>query len=436
MKSRSTTKAIAALALVLLLAGGNAVAHAQSDQKADQKSDQAAPALYPNATREEPKLDLTKQADADALNKGLDAVNAGQAAQAQQILQPFADGTGSESKYVQAMALQGLASLKYNQQDIKGAIDLQKKALAIGIMPNDTYYQLMYMLAQYYVADQQYAQALTTLQQWRREGKRETADSYGLEGNIDYRLEKYPEAIAAIKKAESMTDKPKASWTQILTASYAESGQGDQALQLAQQQLAANPTDATTLHNAIALLVQSQKYPEALKLMEQARSNGTLTQQQDYVNMAKLYLVIAQNGTDTKANAAKAQQVLDEGMTKGIVKPDYDTYMLQGNAAYIAGADAKAIAAYAKAAPLGKDGEADLRRGQLLITAGKSTQGKQAVKTAIGKGVKHKGTAWMLVAEAERAVKNKPAAIEAMKKAAQYPETRARAQAWLKSTGH
>jgi hypothetical protein len=50
--------------------------------------------------------------------------------------------------------------------------------------------------------------------------------------------------------------------------------------------LAANPTDATTLHNAIALLVQSQKYPEALKLMEQARSNGTLTQQQDYVNMA------------------------------------------------------------------------------------------------------------------------------------------------------
>jgi hypothetical protein len=206
MKSRSTTKAIAALALVLLLAGGNAVAHAQSDQKADQKSDQAAPALYPNATREEPKLDLTKQADADALNKGLDAVNAGQAAQAQQILQPFADGTGSESKYVQAMALQGLASLKYNQQDIKGAIDLQKKALAIGIMPNDTYYQLMYMLAQYYVADQQYAQALTTLQQWRREGKRETADSYGLEGNIDYRLEKYPEAIAAIKKAESMTD--------------------------------------------------------------------------------------------------------------------------------------------------------------------------------------------------------------------------------------
>jgi tetratricopeptide (TPR) repeat protein len=441
MKFGSMTKVVAGVALALLLAGGETLAHGASGAQADQKADQAdqkapAPALYPNATRQEPQIDLTEQADADALNKGLDAVNAHNAAVALQILQPFADGTGSKSKYVQAMALQGLASLKYNQQDIKGAIDLQKKALAIGILPNDTYYQLMYMLAQYYVADQQYAQAMTTLQQWRSEGKRETADSYGLEGNIDYRLQKYPEAIAAIKKAESMTDKPKASWTQILTASYAESGQGDQALQLAQQQLTADPTDATTMHNAIALLVQSKKYPEALKLMERARSSGTLTQEQDYVNMAKLYMVIAQNGTDTKANAAKAGQVIDEGMSKGIVKPGYATYMLQGNAAYIGGDDAKAIAAYAKAAPLGTDGEADLRRGQLLLSDGKTNQGKRAVKTAISKGVKHAGTAWMLVAEAERTSKNKPAAIKAMKMAAQDPETRARAKAWLKTAGH
>jgi hypothetical protein len=405
-------------------------------QKSEDKDATDSDKLYPNATREEPKLDLTKQEDADALNKGLDAVNAGNAAVAKQILQPFADGTGSDSKYVQAMALQGLASLKYNQQDIKGAIDLQKKSLAVGIMPNDTYYQLMYMLAQYYLADQQYPQALATLQQWRKEGQRETADSYGLEGNIDYRLEKYPEAIAAIKKAESMTDKPKTSWNQILAASYAESGNSDEALALAKQQLAANPGDATTRRNTIALLVQAQKYSEAVGLMEQARSSNAPMDQKDYVNMAKLYLVIAQNGTDTKANAGKALQVLDEGMSKGIVKPGYDSYMLQGNAAYIGGNDAKAIAAYAKAAPLGKDGEADLRRGQLLISENKYSQGKKAIKTAISKGVKHTGTAWMLVAEAERATKNKAAAVQAMKKAEQDPETRSRARAWLKNAGH
>jgi len=41
----------------------------------------------------------------------------------------------------------------------------------------------------------------------------------------------------------------------------------------------------------------------------------------------------------------------------------------------------------------------------------------------------------MLLAEAERGLKNKPGAIAAMKQAAQDPETSAKANAWLKTAG-
>ena len=184
-------------------------------------------AQYPNAARAEPKLDLTSAKDQKALNEGLDAVNAGNQAKATELLQPIIDG--SKSKYAQALALQGLANLKYNEGDLKGAIDTLQKSLAIGVMPNDTYFQLEYELAQFQLASEQYQAALDTLAKWRAEGKKETADSYALEGNADYRLGKFPDAIAAIKKAQSMTDKPKDSWNQILMASYAESGQSDQA---------------------------------------------------------------------------------------------------------------------------------------------------------------------------------------------------------------
>src|SRR6201996_9453853 len=177
-------------------------------------------ALYPNATRAEPKLDLTSEKDQKALNEGLDAVNAQDKEKATQILQPIADS--SKSKYAQALALQGLANVHYNDGDVKGAIDLLKRSLDNGTMPNDTYFQLEYMLAQFYVADEQYQPALDTITKWRAEGKKETADSYALEGNADYRLEKYPEAIAAIKKAQSLTDKPNDNWNQILMASYSE----------------------------------------------------------------------------------------------------------------------------------------------------------------------------------------------------------------------
>lgn len=440
MKLGSMSKMLAGVALALVIMGSGTVlanpAPAPAKNGQNQK-DQKQESKYPDATRKEPKLDLTKQSDADKLNKGLDAINGGDEATAKQILQPLADGSGSKSKYVRVMALQGLANLQYNGQNVKGAIDTLKQALDIGVMPNDTYFDLMYELAQFYAADKQDQQALDTLTKWRAEGKRETGDSYGLEGMLDYRLGKYQEAITAINKAKSMTDQPKESWDQVLAASYAETGQGDQAIAMAKKQLEANPGDAATRHNLIVLLMRSDKYDEALKLMEDARSKGELTSSSSYMNMAKLYLMSGQNtDSDPKPFADKAVAVLDEGQSKGVVKPDYDYYKLKGNAALISGDTNAALASFKKAAPMGNDGEAELRISQLEGNAGQYSASRDAAKKAISKGTKHQGKAWMLVAKAERGLKNKPAAVEAMKKAAEDPETRAEAQSWLKQAGN
>src|SRR5579859_5744688 len=289
MKRVPLIKLLAGTALALAVVSTPVIA---GDSSAKDKKE----ALYPNATRKEPKLDLTSEKDQKAINDGLDAVNNQDKEKAVQILQPIVDS--SKSKYAQALALQGLANVHYNDGDVKGAIDLLKRALDNGVMPNDTYFQLEYMLAQFYLADEQYQPALDTIAKWRAEGKKETPDSYALEGNAYYRLEKYPEAIAAIKKAQSMTDKPNDSWNQILMASYSESGQGEQAAQMAQQQLAANPNDTTALNNAVAVLMQTQKYPEAIALMEKAKAAGAFKTEKDYVNLAKLYLITGQEAND------------------------------------------------------------------------------------------------------------------------------------------
>ena len=400
------------------------------------KSDDAKPkkeVLYPNTTRAEPKLDLTSEKDQKNLNEGLDAVNEGDKAKAEQLLQPIIDG--SKSKYAQALALQGMASLHYNDGDYKGAISALQRSLALGVMPNDTYFQLMYMLAQFQMADEQYQPALDTIAKWRAEGKKETADSYALEGNAEYRLGKYPEAIASINKAKSLTDKAEPSWDQILMASYAESGQDEKAAELAKNQLNSNPGDPNALNNAVAVLMQAHKYPEAIQMMEKARASGTLTKDSQYVNLAKLYLITGQESADPAPNAIKAGQVLEEGMSKGVLKPDAETYVLLGQSAEIANNIDKAIGYYNKAQPIATDGEAALRAGRLLLSENKYSQAKGQIQQAIDKGVKHKGTAYMLLAESERGLKNKPAAIAAMKKAAQDPETAAKANDWLKKAG-
>ncbi|KAA0069662.1 hypothetical protein CIW53_10115 [Rhodanobacter sp. T12-5] len=418
---------LASAALLLGLASSPLLARANHADK-DKKE-----ALYPNATRQEPKLDLTSEKESKALNEGLDAVNAGDKAKAEQILQPIIDG--SKSKYAQALALQGLASIHFNDGDYKGAIALLQRALANGVLPNDTYFQLEYMLAQFQLADEQYQPSLDTLAKWRAEGKKETADSYALEGNADYRLGKYPEAIAAIEKAKSLTDKPKENWNQILMASYSESGQTEKAAALAQQQVTANPNDPNALNNAVAVLMQAQKYPEAIQLLEKARAAGSLTKEADYVNLSKLYLITAQSSDDPKPNATKAVQVLEEGMSKGVVSTSSENYMLLGEAAEMMDDVKKAVASYGKALPNAKDGEAGIRGGHLLLIDRKFSQAKSMIQQGIDKGVKHKGSAYMLLAEAERGLKNKPAAVAAMKLAAKQPETAERAKAWLKKAG-
>ena len=427
MKPVRIASLLATAVLALVLASPAALA---KDKKEE---------LYPNATRHAPKLDLRSQRDANKLNEALAAVSSGDDAKAEALLQPLADGSESKSKYVQAMALQGLANLRYQQDRVKDAIKLMKSSLDIGVMPNDTYFQLMYGLVQFYVADQQYAKAGDLLHKWREQGKRETAESYALEGNIDYRLEKYAEAIAAVKKAKELNEKAgkpsPASWDQILAASYAESGNTDEAITMAKKRLAEDPSDTTTLRNAISLLVQAQRYPEALKLMEQAKAQGALKKDSDYITMAKLYLMIAQGSDKPEPKAHQGLAVLEEGLKNGTLKAGYDVYKLEGDAAYIAGDDDKALAAYKKASGFSKDGEMDVRQGQIMANQGKNRQAIQLVKAGIAKGVKNKGNAYMVLGAANANAGHRKAAIAAMKKAAQYPETKTKAERWLKQAG-
>lgn len=431
MKLGSFSKILAAIGLALVVTGGVAAASGQHDAKAKSQ--------YPDATRKAPKLDLHKRSVQKKLNEGLNAVQAGDTDKAQKLLQPMANGKDTDSKYAQAMALQGLANMKYTAGDTQGAIADLQKSLNIGVMPNDTYFQLMYELAQFQLINKQYQQSLDTLQKWRNEGKRETADSYALEGDIDYRLQKYPEAITAMKKAMSMTDHPKSNWSQILMASYDQTGNDEAAAKVAEQQVAANPNDTDALHNAVSVLVKAKNYSRALTLMEKARANGALKSADDYTNMAKLYLLIGQNqNSDAKstANAKKAQQVVQEGLSKNILKPSYKVYKLEGDAAYTAGDNKQAIDAYQKAAPLATNGQTGLILAQIYNNEGKYKQGRKAVKDAISKGLKSPGRGYMLLAQAEQGLNHASAARAAMKKAAQDPETSVQAKKWLKSSGH
>jgi tetratricopeptide (TPR) repeat protein len=407
-------------------------------QKQKEKQDKSAKheTKFPNATRKEPADTTVTSREAKALNEGLEAANSGDAATAGKDLQPIVDGNAKP--YAKSMALLGLAQVKYRAGDTKGAIALLKQALDSNELNNDSYFQGLETLAQMYIANEDYSNALATLDSWMKQSGAQSADVYALQGNAYYRLQKYPEAVAAIEKAKALTDKPQSSWDQIEMASYFAMDKYDDAAKLAEAALAKDPNNSTLLQNVIAIYNNSHQDKKALALLERARANGQIKDATGYLNMAKMYDNLGQNSDDPKASAVKAVAVLKEGMDKGIVQPGYDSYKLLGDSYAIAHDYDNAVAAYTKAAPDAKTGEVDFLRGQMLARSGKQDKEAQAaLKQALAKGgFKRVGAAWLTLGNVELGLKNKAAAIAAYKHAAQDPETSSDARRMLKNLGH
>ena len=412
MNLSSVMRVGAAVLLFLALSAGGLAATKKEETK------------YPNAARTAPKSDLSSSAEQKALQEGLDALNSGDDAKAQELLQKVADS--SKSKYARGIAHEGLGNAKYNAQDFKGAIEEFKKLIELNSVGNDAYYDSMYYIAAAYAADGQQQAALDQIKTWREQGKRETAESYALEGNAHYQLHQYPEAIAAIKKAQSLTDQPKESWNNILMASYNETGQSAQATGVVDAELTKDPNNKQVIRNALVLYIQSNEYDKALALLDRERQQGLLTEENDYVSAAKFYANIAQGGDKPQA-AVKGAEVLQEGMGKKVVKATAENYKLQGDLYLIAQEQDKALASYTKGSPLAANGDMDYLRAQIVGAQQNYAEAKSLAQSAISRGVTKKGKAYLLLGKLNMALNDKAAAKTALQQAQADADTRAEA---------
>ena len=385
---------------------------------------------YPNAKRESPRNDLRSEREQRLLQDGFNALNSGKDAKATDDLNKVLKD--SESKYAKAMALRGLAQIKISAGDDKGAIALLQQALDMNSLPNDDYFDTMLTIAQLQAQDEQWQPALATLQKWMTEGGKQTGEAYALEGNIYYRLNQFPQAVAAMKQAFALKPAAPDSWQQLLMASYAGMNDFSHAAKVEEAVVAKNPNDKSAIQNLVNIYIQAKEPDQALKVMADAKARGVYTTQADYINLAKMYLYVGQNQNDPKPDALQAAQVLQEGLSKNIIQPGYEPYELLGKAYYLAGEEGKAIATLAKGSPYAKDGELDFLRAQLLIQDQKYSEGRTVMRAALKRGVKRVGAAWALIGNADLALKDRQGAIAAFEKAAQDPETHAQAEKVLK----
>ncbi|BDU14805.1 tetratricopeptide repeat protein [Lysobacter auxotrophicus] len=289
--------------------------------------------------------------------------------------------TETFNAYDRAFAAQMAAQIAYDADDTAAAKDYLRKAIELNGLDNNGHYGAMYMLAQLQLQDEQYAESLKTLDTFFNETKSAKPEQLVVKGNALYRMERYPEAATVLKQAIDSSPNPKPEWQQLLMATYAESGNAGEAAKMAEAVAAKNPNDKRAQLNLAAVYQQGEMLDKSAAVLEKLRASGQLTEDKEYRQLYATYL-------NMDGKEKEAISVINDGIQKGVLKPDYQTYLAQAQAYYFSDQAGPAIDAYKKAAPLAPDGEAYLNLARVLWQEDRIPEAKEAAKQAVAKGVK------------------------------------------------
>lgn len=377
----------AAVGAVLAVTAVAAQAQSAADRAAERRAERQQRQQDKAGKRETQYPDAARKAEAKAsakmssrLQKMVDLYEKEKGAEARKIADEIIASEAANA-YDRAFAAQLAANIAYEADDTAAAMAYLKKVIELDGLDNDGHYNSMLMLGQLQLQEDQYAEALATFDRFLGETKTSKPEHLVLKGNALYRLERYPEAAQVLKQAIDATPEPRSDWQQLLMATYIEMGNTAEAAKLAEQVAQKNPTDKRAQMNLVATYLQGDMMDKAAAVLEKLRTSGQFTEDRDYRQLFATYL-------NMDGKEKQAIEVINEGLQKGVLKPDYQTYVALAQAYYFSDQPAPAIDAYKKAAPLAPDGETYLNLARLLWQEDRIPEAKEAARQAIAKGVK------------------------------------------------
>ena len=399
MKLRNPKTTLLSLALMAAFCGG-AVLDANAARRGEQKKEEV---LYPDATRQEPEAKGSPKVQTklnkliEAYNKALDQEDEAKATAGYTTARTLADeiiANGSANAYDKALAAQIASQAALNTDDEAAAEGYLKQAIDANALGNNQHFQLMLQLAQLQLQKDDYTNGFATLDKYLAESKSKRPADFAFKGQYLYQADRFAECIPPLKQAIETSTNPEDkvdNWTQILMVCYQEAGQLAEAVKVAEQLAAKSPNDKRAQMNLASIYLNSEQEAKAAAVLEKLRAAGLMTEEKDY---RQLYLTYANMEGKEKDVIA----VVNEGLQKGIVKPDYQTYLALAQAYYYSEQIPQAIEAWQKAAPRSKDGETYLNLARVLWQEGRIPEAKVAARAALDKGLKKPDDAKKIIA--------------------------------------
>lgn len=387
-------------------------------------------AKYPNAKRIEPEFPKSKIAKQwDAFAKTVTAAEPNAIITSAQAI--IASPEASNNEKSEAAYQAAIANLKIDNANYVKPIEFSELALKFNGLNNNQQYSLMLLLSQMQLAQKNYEQALTIVNQYAKETGIEDLAVEKVSGNSLYRLNRYAEAAPVLQKAYDLDKGADPNLGSMLMDSYIKIGQKAKADKIAEQAMAGvDPNDTASQIQQLQILANAKQYEKAGKAFDTLYAEGKINTLAGYE--AGYISFLNQEGKE-----AQAAKIINDGIAKGIIVPDATIYNLLGQANYYSNNPQAAIQAWSKGSALIKDGQQNRMLAQVYCEESQYSECKSEAQKALNKGVKDKGDVYLLIAEAESefGLNNSTAMIAALKEAAKYPESKDSANKQLKQAG-
>ncbi len=329
----------------------------------------------------------------------------------------------SLNAYEQALLGQTYGYIYASQGKYAPAVEAFEACLSLGGLPDEVQRNTQYNLAQLYVVQERFDDAVRVFQEWFSKTENPSADAHYVYAIALYQKGDRSAALAQGELAIEKAKKPVQAWLQLVLALYFENKEYQKAIGVLETLVSLFPKKIYWIQLSAAY-AQLDDQKKALAVLALARAQGMLTEGRELIHLAQLYLY-----NDIPYQAG---QVLEEGLATGKVEATPDTWRLLSEAWVNARERGKAQGPLEQAAAGSATGDLYVRLAQIQIDREEWRAASQSLTRAIQKGkLTDPGSVQLLLGIASASAEQWQQARVAFQAAAQFEKNRLTAEAWL-----
>ncbi len=342
--------------------------------------------------------------------------------QAQQKLESILSDI-KKGEYEHAFVLKSLSSVHALKGRYSKAAELLAQSIDLKVMPEEEEQRALLNLGQLYMATEQYAKAIKTLEPWLTKHTNLDMQINVLVANAYTQLKHYRKALPYIKKAIRQSKKPKESWYQLNLALYYELEEYTPATDILKILISSYPDKQTYWQQLSSIYQQVKQYKKALSVKDLSYKKGFITAEKEILELANLFLFIG--------SPFKAAKLIEQEINQKRIKHISKNWEILANAWTMAKEFDHAIKALEIASDLNSKGSLYLQLGQLYVEQEKWSQAIKSLNNALNKGgLKNTGSAHLLLGMSYYELNDLEKANKSLLKATKYNKSKKAARQW------